>query len=65
MIQEVKNNPLEGAIQVPIKMNDPRWPSSQGWVKMQRFKDGPNNERMTIHFNYNAKTGVFDDFKIK
>ena len=35
-MDQVKSNPLQGATDVPIQLNDPRWPSSEGWRKMQR-----------------------------
>ncbi|CDG36511.1 hypothetical protein CTHBC1_1899 [Acetivibrio thermocellus BC1] len=65
-MKEVMSNPLENATKVPLKngMTDPRWLGTDGWVKMQRViptSDG----NITIHFNYNEITGVFDDFKFK
>ncbi|MED5052159.1 S-layer protein, partial [Anoxybacillus rupiensis] len=64
-MKEVLSNPLKGATRVPTKnMNDPRWLGSEGWVKMQRVvKTSKGN--INIHFNYNTKTGKFDDFKFK
>jgi len=64
-MKEVLSNPLDGATVVPTKnMNDPRWLGSEGWVKMQRIIK-TSNEKISIHFNYNTKTGKFDDFKFK
>jgi len=34
-MQQVKSNPLNGATPISITMNDPRWHSSLGWIKMQ------------------------------
>ena len=34
-MHQVQSNPLEGASKLPFNMNDSRWPSSEGWVKMQ------------------------------
>ncbi|WP_442870426.1 RHS repeat-associated core domain-containing protein [Aneurinibacillus sp. Ricciae_BoGa-3] len=64
-MKEVLSNPLKGATRVPTKnMNDPRWLGSEGWVKMQKVvKTSKGN--INIHFNYNTKTGKFDDFKFK
>lgn len=55
------SNPLAGR-QVPIKMTDPRWPASEGWVKMQQII-GEN--KTNVHYLYNKTTGMIDDFKIK
>jgi hypothetical protein len=41
-----------------IKMNDPRWPASQGWVKMRQDING-----VEIHYVRNTITGAVDDFK--
>ncbi|KXG10255.1 tRNA(Glu)-specific nuclease WapA [Anoxybacillus sp. P3H1B] len=65
-MKEVLSNPLAGAREVVprSKMNDKRWLGSEGWVKMQRIiKTSKGN--INIHFNYNIKTGKFDDFKFK
>jgi RHS repeat-associated protein len=64
-MKEVVSNPLDGATAVPTKnMNDPRWLGSEGWVKMQKIIK-TSNGKINIHFNYNTKTGMFDDFKFK
>ncbi len=64
-MKEVLSNPLKGATRVPRRnMKDPRWLASEGWVKMQSIvKNSEGN--INIHFNYNTKTGKFDDFKFK
>jgi hypothetical protein len=41
-----------------ITLNDPRWPASQGWVKVQQIENG-----ITIHYVRNTVTGAVDDFK--
>ncbi len=46
-------------------MTDPRWPHSQGWVKMEKFvlsggREGPIN----VHYVFNTITGKIDDLKI-
>jgi hypothetical protein len=46
-------------------MTDPRWPASDGWVKVQQMvqsagRDGPIN----VHYVYNTVTGAIDDLKI-
>ena len=62
-MHEVMSNPLEGAVDLsmnkkPVIMNDVRWPSSEGWVKMSNNING-----IEIHFVYNKITSKFDDFK--
>ncbi len=40
-------------------MKDPRWPGSDGWVKMEvKVND------VTVHYNYNTVSGVVEDVKI-
>jgi len=58
-MQQAKSNPAAGQ-QVPLKMNDPRWPDSQGWVKMRQNVNG-----VEVHYNLNTKTGEVADFKFK
>ena len=42
-------------------MNDPRWPASAGWVKMQqKVGDG----QTIVHYNLNTATGAVANFKI-
>jgi hypothetical protein len=69
--EEAMSNPRAGK-QIPIQMTDPRWPASEGWVKMQLIVDqgggpveilgagGPIN----VHYVWNTIMGVADDFKI-
>ena len=63
-MNQVKSNPLNGARQVPIKLNDTRWSSTGGWVKMENIVR-LNGGNITVHFNYNTNTGAFADFKFK
>ena len=45
-------------------MNYPRWPSSEGWVKMQQIV--PTSQgNINIHYVYNQTLKIFDDFKFK
>ncbi|WP_344108447.1 hypothetical protein [Kribbella alba] len=39
-------------------MTDPRWPGSDGWVKMTQNVNGTE-----IHYVMNRGTGQVDDFK--
>ncbi len=64
-MHQVQSNPLEGATKVPIEMTDPRWPASEGWVKMQSVVEHSDGTKTVIHYVYNEITGAFDDFKFK
>ncbi len=64
-MHQVQSNPLEGATELPIKLNDTRWKSSDGWVKMQSVVKTSDGNKITIHYVYNKVTGAFDDFKFK
>ena len=62
-MQQVQSNPLDGATNLskgnrPVIMNDTRWPAREGWVKMSR-----NVNSIEIHFVYNSRLNIFDDFK--
>ncbi|MCC8250035.1 polymorphic toxin-type HINT domain-containing protein [Saccharothrix luteola] len=60
-MESAMSNPGAGQV-VPLRngMNDPRWPGSDGWVKMTQNVNG--NE---IHYVMNRMTGQIDDFKFK
>ena len=61
-LEQVKSNP-QGK-KLPVKMNDPRWPASKGWVKMQQIV--PTSQgNINIHYVFNQILKIFDDFKIK
>ena len=64
-MHQVQSNPLEGASELPIKLNDARWQSSEGWVKMQSVVNTTDGNKIIIHYVYNKVTGAFDDFKFK
>ena len=64
-MHQVRSNPLEGATELPIKLNDTRWKSSDGWVEMQSVVKTADGNKITIHYVYNKVTGTFDDFKFK
>ena len=63
-MHQIMSNPLDGAKQLPTIMNDSRWPSSDGWVKMQNIVKHTGGQT-SIHFVYNIITHEFDDFKFK
>jgi len=61
-IEEAMSKPTLGD-PLRIKMTDPRWPGSEGWVKMQQtIKLG--GEPINVHYVRNPLTGEIDDFKI-
>lgn len=64
-MHQVRSDPLEGATELPIKLNDTRWKSSDGWVEMQSVVKTADGNKITIHYVYNKVTGTFDDFKFK
>jgi hypothetical protein len=58
-MEKAMANPELG-LDLHINLNDPRWPSSKGWVKMAQNIDG-----VEIHYVYNKVTGEVADFKFK
>ncbi|MHC5392092.1 hypothetical protein [Listeria welshimeri] len=64
-MHQLKSNPMKGAKELPIKMTDKRWPSEDGWVKMQNVVTLEDGTKVNVHFVYNKITGQFDDFKFK
>lgn len=58
-MEQAKSNPTAGR-QLPIPMTDPRWPRSEGWVKMAQNING-----VEVHYVRNTKKGQVDDFKFK
>ena len=62
-MEQVKSNPSAGH-PLDITMNDPRWPASEGWIKMQQIV--PTSQgNINIHYVYNQTLKIFDDFKFK
>ena len=59
-MEQVKSDPLPGAKILKTQLGDPRWPASEGWVKMAQ-----NVNDVEIHFVYNQNIKIFDDFKFK
>jgi filamentous hemagglutinin len=57
-MEEVMSDPQ--GIDTGLKMNDARWPSNQGWVKMRQNVNG-----VEVHWVENTITGAVDDFKFK
>ena len=63
-MKQVKSNPHAGTQLTHINLNDPRWPSSEGWVKMQQIVSTSQGD-INIHYVYNQSLNIFDDFKFK
>ena len=61
---QVKSNPLAGEPITRITLNDPRWPASEGWIKMQQIVS-TSYGNINIHYVYNQTLKIFDDFKFK
>lgn len=61
-MEEVLSNPEAGKHLDKIIMNDKTngWIKEDGWIKMSK-----NVEGIEIHYVYNTKLNVFDDFKFK
>jgi hypothetical protein len=58
-MEEVMSDP-KGDILTNVEMKDPKWPASEGWVKVEQ-----NVNEVKIHFVHNLITGQYDDFKFK
>ncbi len=63
-MEEVMANPAGDQIK-KIKMQDPRFPVSDGWVKMQQIIGDKITGEVIIHYLKNNKTGAVVDFKFK
>ena len=61
-MEQVKSNPFAGTVLESVKLNDPRWPSSEGCVKMQQIVPTLQGN-INIHYVYNQVLKIFDDFK--
>ena len=62
-LEQVKSNPQ--GTQIPnLLLKDSRWPVSKGWVKMQQIVPTSKGD-INIHYVYNSKLNLFDDFKLK
>lgn len=61
-VKQVMSNPQSGTV-LPLRMNDQRWPHSDGWEKRTQTVNS-GGESITVHYVRNTKTGDIDDFKI-
>ncbi len=62
-VQEAIGN-AENGRKIVGDLHDPRWPGSEGWVKMN-YVCKPGGESIHVHYVMNTRTGLIDDFKIK
>ena len=63
-IEEAAANP-EAGLEIDVPMTDPRWPASEGWVKMQHIANqGGQSGPINVHYLVNRVTGTTDDFKV-
>ncbi|WP_240042353.1 hypothetical protein [Photorhabdus khanii] len=60
---QVKTSPSKGQI-LPGMNNDPRFPESAGFQKMQVNHQLPDGSNITVHYQYNSITGKAYDMKI-
>ena len=63
-MEQAMSNPLDGTV-LPINMSDIRWPSSEGWIKMQQIFVFYDGTECSIHYVINELLYLMDDFKFK
>ena len=61
--RHVEQNPKDGQPLVGMN-NDPRFPKSSGFQKMQAIARGSDGHNIVIHYQYNSKTNKAYDIKI-
>jgi filamentous hemagglutinin len=61
--KQVQENPAAGEKLLGMN-NDPRFPASAGFQKMQVVQKNAKGESITIHYQYNSTTGKAHDIKI-
>jgi len=61
--KQVQENPAAGEKLLGMN-NDPRFPTSAGFQKMQVVQKNAKGESITIHYQYNSTTGKAYDIKI-
>lgn len=59
-MKQAMSDPAGGLQLRNVTMTDPRWPASDGWVKMSQRINGTE-----VHYVRNTITGAVDDFKFK
>ncbi|WP_135678981.1 DUF637 domain-containing protein [Arsenophonus nasoniae] len=61
--KSVQSKPLQGK-ELPGLNNDPSFPTSAGFQKMEAKHKLPDGQTITIHYQYNSTTGKAYDMKI-
>ena len=61
-MRQAQTNPLDGKV-IMSDLKDPRWLSSDGWVKMQQTFNFYDGTKATIHYVINHTLKLIDDFK--
>lgn len=61
--KQVESNPSQGG-KLPGMNNDPRFPTSAGFQKMEATHYLPDGSSISVHYQYNANTGKAYDMKI-
>ncbi|MEI9484269.1 VENN motif pre-toxin domain-containing protein [Enterobacter cancerogenus] len=61
--KEIESNPAQG-VKLPGMNNDPRFPTSAGFQKMEATHYLPDGSSMSLHYQYNVNTGKAYDMKI-
>lgn len=61
--KQVQENPSAGEKLIGMN-NDPRFPASAGFQKMQVVQKNAKGESITVHYQYNSTTGKAYDMKI-
>ncbi|NKM97323.1 hypothetical protein [Rhizobium leguminosarum] len=60
---QVTNDPVSGSKLIGLN-NDPRFPASNGWQKMEATHTRPDGTKISIHYQYNSVTGRAYDMKL-
>ncbi|UCB33322.1 Pre-toxin domain with VENN motif protein (plasmid) [Duffyella gerundensis] len=63
VLKQVQENPAAGEKLIGMN-NDPRFPASAGFQKMQVVQKNAKGESITVHYQYNFTTGKAYDMKI-
>ncbi|HFK4763422.1 TPA: VENN motif pre-toxin domain-containing protein, partial [Citrobacter farmeri] len=61
--KQVESNPSQGG-KLPGMNNDPRFPTSAGFQKMEATHYLPDGSSISVHYQYNVNTGKAYDMKI-
>jgi hypothetical protein len=59
-LEAAEANPAAGKV-LQTTLNDPKWPASQGWVKMESRSPGG----VVVHWVRSTFSGEAKDFKLK